>query len=193
MNQRPFEPKILQEPSPAVFIQAGTGGWITSETFDRLYVSIKEVKRNFETSHTTTTIDSRSPHEQLNGIRDVFGLNISELANILGITRPTVYSWLQGQNLKPEALSKIARLASVGTHIKILNIKRIDTFLHRPIFNGHSLYDKLKNDDEDLIESLKVLQDISNREDLARQTAKGSQKNESSTEPRGHSTPFYRE
>jgi DNA-binding transcriptional regulator YiaG len=50
-------------------------------------------------------VDTRSSAEHVANIRDVFAINMSDLASVLGVTRPTAYTWLEGQEPKPEAVT----------------------------------------------------------------------------------------
>ena len=84
------------------------------------------------------------------------------------------------------------RISHNADYVKELNIERIDTFLYRPIFDGCTFFDKLKNN-EDLIESLKVIKALSNKEAIARLKPKGSGKNMRPADPSDYSIPFYRE
>jgi hypothetical protein len=194
MDPRLSDPNaVLREMPPAFIAQIGTGGCITKDTLLLFYVSARE---NHPTSYLGMQYESKSiglesPSNQLNYIRETFGFNISELANILEITRPTVYSWLQGKHLKQDALSKISKLVNFAKQVTGLEIRQIHVFLHRPIFNGCSLYDKLKNN-ENIIESLKLIKEISEKEETARLEIKGSLKNKGSTDLKGHTKPFYR-
>lgn len=195
MNPRlPDANTILRELPPAFIAQIGTGGCITNETSLLFYIPIKRTypKNYLEMKYEPKAIDLESPSNQLNYIREIFGFNISELANLLEITRPTMYSWLQGKNLKPDALSRIARLANSAKQVSNLKIKQILFFLHRPILNGCSLYDKLKNN-ENIAEPLKLIKEISEKEEIARLETKGSLKNKGSKDFKNLTKPFYRE
>lgn len=50
------------------------------------------------------------PQEQLAAIRRYLSLNVSDLAKVLRVERPTVYSWLKG-----EALPRSANIDRIGT------------------------------------------------------------------------------
>jgi transcriptional regulator with XRE-family HTH domain len=119
--------------------------------------------------------DTRAPAEHVANIRDVFGVSMSDLAVILGVTRPTAYAWLEGNEPKQESITRIRQLSSIADRVKVMNIKRMDKLIHRKILNGESLFELLKTDRDPaiLIQSLK---EISEKEARTRQESKSSGK-----------------
>ncbi|MCF6312130.1 MAG: helix-turn-helix domain-containing protein [Verrucomicrobiales bacterium] len=50
-------------------------------------------------------------------VREGFGFNITELATLFGVTRPTIYSWLKNESQpKREVLDKLQALNAATTH-----------------------------------------------------------------------------
>ena len=121
-------------------------------------------------------VDTRSPAENVANIRDVFAINMSDLASVLGVTRPTVYAWLAGQEPKGEAVIRIQKLSRAADQFNRANIVRLDKLVHRPILNGRSLLDILKTD-EDPVADLATLKAIADKEAQTRREPKGSGKN----------------
>jgi predicted transcriptional regulator len=121
------------------------------------------------------SIDTRSPAEHVANIRDVFSVSVSDLAVILGVTRPTAYALLEGNEPKQESIKRIRQLSSIADGVKAMNIERMDKLIHRKILNGESLFDLLKTDKDPaiLIQSLK---EISEKEARTRQESKSSGK-----------------
>ncbi|NJN38437.1 MAG: hypothetical protein HC790_06355 [Acaryochloridaceae cyanobacterium CSU_3_4] len=115
----------------------------------------------------------RSPAEHVANIRDLLAINMSDLAAVLGITRPTAYAWLEGQEPKPEAIVRIQHLSRIADDVKRANIPRLDKLVHRPILEGCSLLDLLKAD-KDPSEALAKLQVIAEKESQKRRQPKGS-------------------
>jgi len=165
---------------PLLLLTPGSGGAMTAAGADQLnrwiYNPIINVEHSLRKGH-----DLRSPAAQVSEIRDVYGLNMSELANILGVTRPTVYAWLNGQEPKPESLVHIKRLSSATHQIKELNVVRLEKLIRRPIFEGKSLLDKIKSN-EDIFEALATLRMIAQNEMASRFKQKGSGKSKRSVE-----------
>ncbi len=122
-----------------------------------------------------SSIETRSPAEHVANIRDVFDVSMSDLAVILGVTRPTAYAWLEGNEPKQESITRIQQLSSIADRVKGMNIDRMDKLIHRKILNGESLFDLLKTDKDPsiLIQSLK---EISEKEARTRQESKSSGK-----------------
>lgn len=126
--------------------------------------------------HFAPSSDTRSPAEHVANIRDVFGVSMSDLAVILGVTRPTAYAWLKGNELKQEfTITRIRQLSSIADGVKAMNIERMDKLIHRPIFKGESLFDLLKTD-KDPSTLLHSLKEISEKEAKTRQESKSSGK-----------------
>jgi hypothetical protein len=153
---------------------AGTGGAMTARstqvldrwTYDpHIYVE-RPVLKN---------VDTRSPAEHVANIRDVLAINMSDLASVLGVARPTAYAWLEGQEPKPEAVIHIQRLSRAADELKRANVTRLDKLVHRPILNGRSLLSVLKAD-EDPSEALATLKAIAEKEAQTRREPKSSGK-----------------
>jgi hypothetical protein len=150
---------------------AGTGGMMTAYSAEILGRWLDTPNIRFEPA-----IDTRSPAEHIANIRDVFEIGMSDLAAILGITRPTAYAWLKGDEpKKPEAVARIQHLSRIAGRVKAMNIQRMDKLIHRPILNGESLFDLLKTD-KDLSALLTSLQEISAKEAKTRLEPKSSGK-----------------
>jgi transcriptional regulator with XRE-family HTH domain len=165
--------------APLLLLSAGTGGSIgvngaaelsrlMCNSFDRIRISIE-----YPTIRET---DTRSLSEHIKSIRSAFDIGMSDLAAILGITRPTAYAWLKGGEPKPEAISRIQRLSGIADRARKMNIERLDKLFSRPLADGRSLFDVLKND-EDPTEILSSLQVIAAKEAETRRQPKGSGKN----------------
>jgi len=120
-------------------------------------------------------IDTRSPAKDLANIRDVFASDMSDLAILLGITRPTASAWLKGDEPNSEAIPHIQRLSNIANRVKQMNISRLDKLVHRPLSDGRSLFDLLKIDEEPT-EILASLQAIDAKEAQTRRESKGSGK-----------------
>jgi transcriptional regulator with XRE-family HTH domain len=173
---RTYEPHAKIKVVSPLFLRfvAGTGGAMTArstEVLDRwTYDPHIHVERP-----VLENIDTRSPAEHVANIRDVFAINMSDLASVLGVTRPTAYTWLEGQEPKPEAVMRIQRLSHAADAFDRANIERLDKLLQRPVLGGRSLLDMLKAD-EDLSEALVSLKAIAEKEAQTRREPKGSGK-----------------
>jgi transcriptional regulator with XRE-family HTH domain len=153
---------------------AGTGGLMTphstAEVLNRTYYPRIHVEPS-----RVQQVDIRSPAENITNIRDVFAINMSDLASILGVTRPTVYNWLAGQEPKAEAIIRVEKLSRIADEFGRANIIRLDKLMNRPILNGRSLLDIFKTD-EDPLTALATLKAIADKEAQTRSEHKGSGK-----------------
>lgn len=160
---------------PLLILTAGTGGVMTAHSAAALDRWVYYPRIHVEPS-SAKQVDTRSPADHVANIRDVLGINMSDLASLLGVTRPTAYSWLQGQEPKPEAVMHIQSLSRMADEIKKANITRLDKLVHRPILEGRSLLDILKTD-EDPVAVLATLKTLADKEERTRREQKGSGKN----------------
>ena len=168
-------PTVVKLFAPLLVCAAGTGGVFTTQSTEVLDRWVYYPRIHVEPS-SAKQVDGRSPAELVANIRDVLEINMSDLASVLGVTRPTVYAWLEGQEPKPEAVMHIQRLSRTADEIKQVNIIRLDKLVHRPILNGRSLLDILKTD-EDPVKALTLLKAVADKEEQTRRESKGSGKN----------------
>jgi hypothetical protein len=155
---------------------AGTGGMMTYHSTEILNRWIDTPRIHVERSFASDrNIDTRSPAEHVANIRDVFEASMSDLAAVLGVSRPTAYTWLEGNEPKPDAITRIQRLSRIADRVKGMNIERMDKLIHRKILNGESLFDLLKTDRDPSI-PIQSLKEISEKEARTRQESKSSGK-----------------
>jgi len=176
---------------PLLLLAPGSGGAMTSRNANQLNRWVHNPIINIEHS-IGQKIDVRSPADQVSAIRTTYGLNMSELASLLGVTRPTVYAWLNGQEPKPDSLVHIRRLVNAIHEINELKVPRIDKLIRRPVFEGRSLLDKIKTND-DIFEALATLRTVAQKEATSRLKQKGSGRSRRSIDEAGAdlSTPVY--
>ncbi len=107
------------------------------------YVIPVDTKKEESNSVETTTHLTIS--EQVELIKKSFGLNISAMAELLNVSRPTVYAWLKGE--PPKTQENISHINFVENQARMygeLNLVRPDNFIKRPLFDGESLFSLLK-------------------------------------------------
>jgi len=111
-----------------------------------------------------------SPSEQIRFIRETLSLNMSQIAELMEVTRPTAYRWLDGKESdRGETAGKIMRLAEKAKNIKDKNIPRVDLLIKRPLFDGKSFFDLLK-ENKDTSRELDEMKSIGEREEKTRQS-----------------------
>jgi len=82
--------------------------------------------------------------EQVAVLRTQLGLTVSDIAEWMSVTRPTVYSWLKDVQPQPETALKLAEVARVTRGVAALNLDRPDFVLKRPLFDGQSALDVMR-------------------------------------------------
>jgi hypothetical protein len=176
-----IKPKNISTPQSAITIvvplliwTAGTGGVMTPHSTAEVLNRFHYPRIHIEPSRAKQ-VDVRSPAEHMANIRDVFSINMSDLASVLKVTRPTVYAWLAGQEPKGEAVIRIQQLSCAADKFNQANIIRLDKLVHRPILNGRSLLDILKTN-EDPIAALATLKVMADKEAQTRREPKGAGK-----------------
>ncbi len=132
----------------------------------------------------------RSPAEELQYIRQQLCLNMSDLASLLGVSRPTAYAWLAGDEPKEDNYTNIVRLSRVASQFEGLDIAHLERLMRRPIFGGRSLLDKLRAA-EDVDDCIPVLIELADREAAARSSPKGSGKSPNEQGVGALATPLY--
>jgi DNA-binding transcriptional regulator YiaG len=171
--------KAITSITPFIVMMAGTGGLMTANSVVKMSECcwINNARIHIEDSRLAAKkIDTRSTAEHIANIRNVLAINMSDLAAILAVTRPTVYAWLEGrQEPKPEVVKRIQQLSSTADVFGQANIKRLDKLLQRPILDGRSLLDMLKAN-EDPLAVLPLVKEISEKESKTRHEQKGSSK-----------------
>lgn len=141
---------------------------------------------------SNAALEIRTIAERLRHIRKSFGLNASDMATLLGISRPTFYTWLEGQEPKTEATSRILRLSKMADDLANLGLHRPDNLIKRPMFEGGvSLFDLLQQG-KDIRSHFETLRTLDEKEALNRGKVRGSgQPLRSFEEAAAESIPVY--
>ena len=84
---------------------------------------------------------ARTPAEDLERIREVFSPAVSDLANTFGVSRQTVYNWLNGDQPKPEHMAKLRELAQAADLIAEAGVQVTGALLKRKIVEGKNLFE----------------------------------------------------
>lgn len=118
--------------------------------------------------------EKRTVGEQLREIRQAFGLNATDMSVLFGISRPTVYAWMDGQEPRPDAASRILALIKLADEFAALGLQRADTLVKRPLFeNSQSLFDLLQQG-VDVRMHFDTLRALDDKEAASRAKVKGS-------------------
>lgn len=119
----------------ATLAEAGTGSELQFRKFPE--------KLAHAYAHGTDIIEatvSRNPAEDLARIREVLSPAVSELASTLGVTRQSIYNWLNGEPVAEENAAKLHDLAQAADVLAHEGVTVNSTLLKRKFANGRTLF-----------------------------------------------------
>jgi hypothetical protein len=139
----------------------GTGGSATAETLDvRPRTGTAAVIFRFPSScgRRREQTPFLLPQEQMAGIRRYLSLNISELAKVLLVERPTVYSWLKGEAVPRSGNSdRIAKIYSIAHEWRAMSSEPIKNMLNMKYGDDTTLLTILSEQTIDEVAARRVL------------------------------------
>jgi hypothetical protein len=117
----------------AAGLLVGTGGTATMEILDVRpptgSAMIFRFPSTFKRRHSQAPF--LLPQEQLAGIRRYLSLNVSDLAKVLRVERPTVYSWLKGEAIPRSGnVSRIGAIYSIARQWRLMSSEPIRGMLN---------------------------------------------------------------
>lgn len=120
----------------ALLTNLGTGGEISLETYHQISQRINLVAPQVEGQPQEHI---RTPNQDLIHIREVLKPPISELAQAFGVTRQSVYNWLNGESVSDENAARINDLARAADLMAHAGITTDSTLLKRKNTNDQTL------------------------------------------------------
>lgn len=156
-----------------------SGVGLTTHSVTKLIVPKIEQKSVVNPSKAIADVEQASAtFEQLEYIKQAFSLKISEMSEIFGTSRPTIYAWLNGSLPKDELdLEKISTLEQVAQQFASLSFAKPEAMLKRPVLSGNrTLLQCLKENIDISNEDLKTLHKIDQREAAKRAEVKPAHK-----------------
>ena len=139
-------------------VAAGTGGSFNLQNIaqvrDLQSQPIFEIR-----GHQEKRMKVRSIAQHLESIRDSFGLRMSEIAEILGVSRPAVYASLAGAEPRQEVSARIWRLSKSADEVRDLGPGQLGRYLRYPVAGGSSVLDLLRSG-QDIREALLAVREI---------------------------------
>ena len=142
---------------PLYFGLAGTAGMYSPQTIANLAdfsptPIIRVVGQKSQKKHRTAA-------ESLMKMRDIFGLKMSEIAQIFGVSRTAVYDWVSGTTPKADIAVKLDLFGSCADELCEAGISNCSLFLRRPLGAGRTLLDAMKTgqDLQRILPSLKQM------------------------------------
>lgn len=105
---------------------------------------------------------------ELKTIKDVLGLSVSELAQLFGVSRPTIYSWQEGKRISEGNAKRIRDIArALAPRLALLDAQ-VGRIAHRAIDGRMTLLQKL-SEGADAEQAIGKLADILQREAVQRE------------------------
>jgi len=159
------------------FGSIGTGGFTNNREALEHAAYIVPLDNDLNIQETQDNTLPLTISEQIKLIKNSFALNMSTMAELLKVSRPTVYAWIKGEPPKTQEL--IVHANFLTHHAKIyaeLNLDRPDNFTKRPIFDGESLFSLLREEKQITESMYTLIKDLDTKESQTR--ANGLKKNE---------------
>lgn len=97
--------------------------------------------RNATAQHVTNLVETATPAQDLQRIRDILTPGMSTLANIFGVSRQTIYNWLNGEQPRGEHIVRLRDLAEAAEIFAEADIPITGDLLKRPVLEGKNLFE----------------------------------------------------
>lgn len=91
--------------------------------------------------NNSSTYATRTPQENLSRIRAILKCNVSDIANVFGVSRQAIYNWASGEEPTPIYANKLQDLALAADLFAAEGIALNGHILKRKISNGKTLFD----------------------------------------------------
>lgn len=92
-------------------------------------------------AHANLKIVGRRPDENIKRVRAVFRPSVSDVANMLAVSRQTVYNWMAGERPSVESANRLEDLAKAADLVTAHGIATSAYLLKRKIRDGKALLD----------------------------------------------------
>lgn len=139
-------PGTPYRPRPAIFVRAtpgtgpmplrqvGTGG-LALEAFLTDFHGYAPV----EVMRSIPPVEEQPYAKLMAEVRAGFGRTLSRLTEVFGVSRQTLYNWLEGQTPKEEHRQRLRQLANAAEVFVELQVKPTSQMLDRTVSDGKSL------------------------------------------------------
>ena len=124
---------------PPTIGAAGTGGIESGECYRRMYLLPMRYQAFLVVVASARTPDAAPYAELMQVIKSGFGRTMTRLPEVFGVSRQTLYNWLNGETPKPAHQEKLRQLAEAGRIFSELGFKPTSLALDRTIMRGKSL------------------------------------------------------
>lgn len=136
---------VMATLAAGMMLGVGTGVFTGSETYTRnskrgycQHIAVPRMEQNCSEAM------AHQPQAQIATIRKVFSATISDIAAALGVSRQTVYNWINGKPMIENHLTQLENFASAANAVQDAEIPVAGWVLKRKIMNGKSLLDAVR-------------------------------------------------
>jgi transcriptional regulator with XRE-family HTH domain len=124
----------------ALLVGVGTGAHLSQ------FPSVRQIRANetFLSPFNLPIFDAtlaRTPAEDVARIREVLSPGISNLAGMLGVSRQTVYNWLNGEQPASEHSAKLQDMAQAADLLAEFGTPISGALLKRKVIRGKTLFE----------------------------------------------------
>lgn len=120
----------------AALTSVGTGGELSLEQLQR---SAQHSQHRASVFEVVQVDQIRTPSENLSRIREVLNPAVSDLATTFGVSRQSVYNWLNGELVANENAAKLEDLAQASDLLAHEGVSINSALLKRKFANGRTL------------------------------------------------------
>jgi transcriptional regulator with XRE-family HTH domain len=163
----------------ATLFGGGTGGEFVLERVQRTAASVQPVAQLFDFVELASI---RSPAENLARIREVLKPAVSDLATAFGVSRQSIYNWLNGDPLADGNATRLQDLAQAADVLANEGIAVTAALLKRKFANGRTLL-QVSQVGESAVDAARLLVQIHKRETIQRERMNARLVNRAKTPP----------
>jgi transcriptional regulator with XRE-family HTH domain len=117
------------------------------------------------------TIVGRTPVENLEHIRAVLSPTVTDMAELLRVSRQAIYDWQAGKPVAPESALRLWDLAQAAAVFAVEGLRGSSQALHRPIRKGKNFFE-LVGEGDSAESAARMLAEIVRSESRQRQALK---------------------
>lgn len=143
----------------------GTGGQLSLAHLQR---SVQQAQHMVPVFEVAEVEQDRTPSENLSRIREVLNPAVSDLATTFGVSRQSIYNWLNGEPVAGENAAKLQDLAQAADVLSHEGVGTNAALLKRRFANGQTLM-QVAQAGESARDAALMLVQIHRRENLQRE------------------------
>jgi transcriptional regulator with XRE-family HTH domain len=147
-------------------VLSGTGGFVTSR--EQIIKYLGTGSPTAPALAPTIFASRQGLNVELQTIRNALRLSVAETARLFGVTRPTIYSWQNGNSVSPENAERLREIAqALVPHLRTIEAQ-VGRVAHRAVEGRLTLLERLTQG-EDAREVIDRLASLLNREAAQRE------------------------